>query len=122
MLILVSGTGFTLSVIYLLIKKKISEKNSLLWLIGSLVVFFFSIRPFTLDKIAAVVGVDYPPTLLFLFSILVVLLILLLHTVQISSLTAQIRELAQIIALNNELKEREKASSNEEPIRDGEYI
>jgi hypothetical protein len=122
LLIFILGTGFTISVIFLLINKKISEKNSLLWLLGSLAVFFFSMAPLTLDKIAMAVGVNYPPALLFLFSILIALLISLIHSIQISSLNAQIRELAQIIAINNALNEKEKTSVKEGPLRNGESV
>lgn len=101
LIIIFLGTFFTVAVIRLLVKKRISERNSLFWLIGAAAVYFLSINPETLDRIAARVGVDYPPTLLFLFSILILLLINLYHSVQISVLSAQVRELTQHIAISN---------------------
>jgi hypothetical protein len=98
-IILLLGVAFTITVFYLLMKKKITERNSFLWLLGSLFVLFFSINPLTIDKIAHYVGVEYPPTLLFLFAILLLLFINLYHSIQISILTSQVRELAQIAAL-----------------------
>jgi len=114
--ILALGTGFAISVVHLLIKNKISERNSLIWLLGSVVVFIFSIDPLLLDKIAKSVGVDYPPTLLFLIAILILLFITLYHSVQISTLNAQVRELTQQFAIQNSFRERKYDSyENEEP-------
>ena len=75
-LILCIGLIFNLTVVYLLVKRKINEKMSLLWLLKSIIVLFFSLFPLTLDKIAKLLGVDYPPTLLFTFAIIVLLFIL----------------------------------------------
>jgi hypothetical protein len=100
-IILLLGTIFMLTVIYLLIKKKITEKNSMLWLGGSVIAFIISIKPSTIDKLADLIGVDYPPTLLFLFSILIILFINLYHSVQISSLSAQVKELTQHVAVTD---------------------
>lgn len=99
--IFLSGTIFTLKVIHLLINKKISEKSSLLWLTGSIVVFAFSINPMWLDKIAETFGISYPPSLLFLFSTLGLLFITLYHSVLITELSNQVRELTQNITVEN---------------------
>lgn len=97
--VLFCGAMFTFTVIRLLIKKKINEKVSLLWLIGSIIVFIISVVPSLLDKISYLIGVDYPPSLLFMAGILIILFICLMHSVQISILNNQIKELTQQIII-----------------------
>lgn len=107
--ILFCGIMFTFTVIRLLIKKKISEKMSLLWLIGSMIVFIISVVPSLLDKISQFIGVDYPPSLLFMAGILIILFICLMHSVQISILNNQIKELTQQIIIQ-ECKNKDNKS------------
>ena len=99
------GVVFVLSVVRLLVIRKINERNSILWLGGSLVILVLSASPDLLDTIAGKAGVDYPPTLLFLLSILVILFILLYQSIQISILQEKCKELAQHLAIvNNSMK------------------
>jgi hypothetical protein len=95
------GVVFVVTVIYLLVRRKISERNSFLWLTGALIILMLSTMPDILIILAQVTGVDYPPTLLFLLSILVVLFILLHQSIQISILQEKCRELAQQLAIAN---------------------
>lgn len=114
--ILAMGTGFTISVVYLLVKNKISERNSLIWLLGSIVVFIFSVAPLLLDKIALLIGVNYPPTLLFFIAILILLFLTLYHSVQIFTLNVQLRELTQQFSIQNAFeKNKNNEYENKEP-------
>ncbi|NTW05187.1 MAG: DUF2304 domain-containing protein [Peptococcaceae bacterium] len=97
--ILFVGIIFVLAVLRLLVKGKINERNSLLWLLGSLVILVLSSMPDALDVVARAVGVHYPPTLLFLLSILVILFILLYQSIQISILQGKCNELAQQLSI-----------------------
>lgn len=99
--IILLGIIFVVTVIYLLVKKRINERNSFFWLGGSLVILILSIMPDILEIIARITGVDYPPTLLFLLSILVILFILLHQSIQISILQDRCRELSQHMAIVN---------------------
>ena len=110
--ILLCGVAFTGTVFRLLMKRKISERNSILWLCGSLVILILSAAPEILEVLARAVRVDYPPTLLFLFSSLVLLLIVLSQSMQISVLSEQLKELTQHVAINN-FKEKAK---NADPV------
>ena len=109
--ILLLGVVFVLTVISLLVKRKINERNSFLWLAGSLVILVLAAMPDVLDIAARAAGVDYPPTLLFLLSTLVILFILLYQSIQISALQERCRELAQNLAI---------VSFNSSPGRDHE--
>lgn len=103
LIILFCGLAFVATIIYLLIKRKINERNSLLWLVGALVILVLSALPETVDIVASLAGVEYPPTLLFLFSIMVILFITLFHSIQISALQERIRELTQCLAVYKEV-------------------
>lgn len=100
-LILTLAITTSLIIIRLLIKKKISERISLLWIIGYLLIIVVSIDPVLLDELSKFAGIDYPPSLLFLISTLVLLTICLLHSIQISTLNAQIRELTQYVVIKD---------------------
>ena len=100
-LVLFSGIIFTVTVLSLLVRKKINEKNSLVWLIGSAFILILCLSPALLDHIALWIGVSYPPSLLFLVAVMVLLLLVLYHSMQISALHDKIKELSQYIALRD---------------------
>ena len=91
-------SGFAIS---LLVRKKINERNTLVWLVSCVIIVILSINPELLDAIAVKVGVNYPPSLLFLFSVLVLLLLALYQSIQISALQEKMKELSQYIALQH---------------------
>jgi hypothetical protein len=85
----------------LLINRKFSERESIIWLIGAIGGLIVSIFPKILDTLAIVVGVDYPPSILFLGCTITLFLICLYCSIQIANLNAQVRELTQSIAIRN---------------------
>ncbi|MCR4440812.1 MAG: DUF2304 domain-containing protein [Peptococcaceae bacterium] len=97
--ILFTGLSAVCAVFYLLVKRKINERNSLFWLCGALAILVFSTMPDTLEIMADLAGVKYPPTLLFLLSILVILFITLHQSIQISVLQERVKELTQRLAI-----------------------
>ncbi|VAV82758.1 hypothetical protein MNBD_DELTA01-1755 [hydrothermal vent metagenome] len=87
----------------------LKEKYSVLWLILIAVVGLFAVWRDLLDRVAMLVGVKYPPSLLFLMAFVFVLLILLHFSVVISVLTERNKKLAQEVAIiKDELLEIEK--------------
>jgi len=98
-IILFIGLSAVVAVFYLLVRRKINERNSLFWLCGALAILVFSTMPDTLDIMAVLAGVKYPPTLLFLLSILVIMFILLYQSIQISALQEKVKELTQRLAI-----------------------
>lgn len=101
-IILVVGLSLCLFVLRLLVRKRISEKNSLVWVFGMLAIFILSVNPGMLDTIAEWAGVDYPPSLLFLVSFVVLLIVVLYQSIQISQLYDKIKEISQYVALLHE--------------------
>lgn len=100
LMIILCGFVFVGTVFHLLVKRRINERNSLFWLMGALIILTFSVLPEILEVLANLAGVNYPPTLLFLFSILVILFIILHQSIQISILQERIKELTQQFVIN----------------------
>ena len=98
--VLVLGVLFTLLSIYLLVKKKVSERITLLWFLGSILILALASAPQMLNWAAHAVGVDYPPALLFLVSTLVLFALVLYQSIQISILSEKVKEQGQVLALN----------------------
>jgi hypothetical protein len=73
-----------------------------------------SIRPKWLDVVADWAGVDYPPSLLFLCSFIVLLIVSLYQSMQISQLHAKMKELSQAVALRQPYSDNESYSPNKQ--------
>lgn len=92
------------------VKKKIfSERESVYWMLGAIFVLILSIFPKLLDSMSVFLGIYYPPSLLFLVSILFLIIIVFRQSIQISSLNEKVKELAQREAIL-EQRIREKNS------------
>ncbi|HZG58494.1 DUF2304 domain-containing protein [Paenibacillus sp.] len=100
-LLAAAGLVYTYFAMFMLIKKKLNELNTLVWLSSCFVIVVFSIFPELFDRLALAVGVAYPPSLLFLLSVLVLLLLTLHQSMQISKLQEKIRDLTQFLALQH---------------------
>lgn len=100
--ILCIGLSLCIWVVTLLARKKINERNTIVWIGGVILVLILSINPEWLDVVASWAGVSYPPSLLFLCSFIVLLIITLYQSIQISHLYARIKNISQSIALQNE--------------------
>lgn len=97
-------------VIKLVMEKRMSESQSVLWLLTGVVAIILGIFPNLLGQIASFLGIWYAPSVLLLFVCVGLLLITFFHATVISKNTDEIRELAIQIALlkeeNRELKEK----------------
>lgn len=103
---------FMIGIIELIRRKQIKEAYALLWLIFGTVFVIFSIWKKGLDFLAALVGIYYPPALLFLILILAIILVLIQFSVVISKNNDRIRKLTQEIAL---LKNQLEANQGQDP-------
>ena len=95
----VASVGTLLFVVELVRRRKLREEYSLLWLgtaIGLLVLA--TSRPL-LDRLAAMIGIFYPPSALFLAAIVFMLLIQLHYSTVLTRLTQENKEIAQQMAL-----------------------
>ncbi len=87
------------------------ERYALLWLFSALVLLGLSIWRGALDRVAALVGIAYPPNALFLIAFGFVLVLLLHFSLAVSRLTDQTKVLAQRLALLEERQRRPRGQA-----------
>lgn len=86
----------------------LETKYSLLWIAVCLFMGFFSINERFINKLGEFLGVFYPPSLLFLFGLLFVILLVFDLTRRISKLSKSLTNLTQEYAiLKKKLEEKE---------------
>ncbi len=110
---IVGSLVFMIGVIELIRRKQIKEAYALLWLIFGGVFIIFSLWKKGLDFIAALVGVYYPPALLFLILTIAIVLVLIQFSVVISRNNDRIKNLTQEVALlKQKLEEHNDRTEN----------
>lgn len=96
-------------VLFLIRTKRLRLQYSLLWLLTIVIMMLFSFFPFLLNKISFLVGIYYPPSLLFLVAFLFLLIIVLHYSIVISTLSRNNKSLIQKLSIvNYKLEELEK--------------
>ncbi|MBR0383376.1 MAG: DUF2304 domain-containing protein [Eubacteriaceae bacterium] len=80
-------------------KNQISQDESILWMIGAIVILIFGIWPELIIILADTVGIDYAPSLLFLLGLLFLFMFSLRSSQNISRLRERNKELIQNSAL-----------------------
>ena len=102
---------FMLGVLELIRRQKIKEAYAILWLIFGGVFILLSFWKKGLDYFAGIVGIYYPPALLFLILIVAVIIVLVNYSIVISSQNDKIRNLTQELALmKKEMEKLEKST------------
>lgn len=98
-------------------KRKLTIDLSIFWTIGAIAIFIIGCFPNIIIWAANLVGIAYPPSLLFLLSIVFLLLLELNNCLTISELKEKNKELIQYLAIVEErvrkLEENEKEQQNE---------
>lgn len=99
-------------------KKHLSENQAILWIGGVAGLLLLSIFPKILPWAAELLGIWWPPASLIFFFLIVMILIILRHTITISAMETEIKELAMQVALlkdeNRELEDRLNSKAEEE--------
>ena len=80
-------------------KKEFSIKESFWWFFGALAMLILSIFPYSIDKIAVMLNIEYPPSLLFVICIVFLLFQNFRSSKKISDLQMKVVELAQELAI-----------------------
>ena len=81
------------------IKRKIREKESVIWIILAILLIVISLLPRFLDNVASVLGISYPPSLLFALGFVFVFLICFRLSQEISLSRHREKKLAQRISI-----------------------
>lgn len=98
-LAVVGSIGLLIVVVELIRRGRLKERYSLLWLLAGGLLLFLAVSRGILDSIASLLGIFYPPSLLFLLAFFFLLLITLHYSVALSGLAEKNKHLAQEVAL-----------------------
>lgn len=105
-------------ILLIYIARKLTEKQSLFWIIGGIIMIIFGLFPKLVKFVSDVFSVEYPPSIIFAISIILVFFGIFNCYITNAELTARVQELAMQISLlndeNRQLKEMiEKSKKNE---------
>lgn len=94
-----ASIGALALVLELVRRRRLREEYSLLWLATAFIMLIISAWRDLLHGLSALVGIAYPPNLLFLLAALFILMLLLYFSTIITRLTQENKEIAQEVAL-----------------------
>lgn len=80
-------------------KKRFSVKESFWWFAASVIILFLAIFPYSINWLAMLFGVDYPPSLFFVFCIIFLTFINFRNSKKIAEQQEKITELAQHVSI-----------------------
>ena len=113
----VVGSVTLLLLVFELIRRgRLKERYALLWLFSGVTLLLLSLYRGLLEFLARLVGIYYPPSLLFLIAFIFLLLITLHFSSVISGLAEKNKKLAQEVGLLRQAMDELKGSEKEEVI------
>lgn len=93
------GVMFALTILWLIRKDHLHVKHSLWWMVVAWVAVILAFYPALIDHLAAVVGIAYGPSVVFLLAILVLAIKNLLSDIENTKLTVKVHRLGQELAI-----------------------
>ncbi len=97
--IVLVGIGLALGIVYLVRRDHIYIRQALFWLAVAAVSFAMAIFPPLIDAVGGFFGIAYPPTLVLLAAIVVLVLKALLTDIALTKASRDLRRLNQRIAM-----------------------
>lgn len=102
----VMGVGLILFLFELIRRRRLREEHSWLWMLSAGVILLFALCPPVLRGVTGLVGAS-PASTLFFLGFFFLMLICIHYAVKISTLTVQLKNLMQELAILRERLERE---------------
>lgn len=96
---ILTGVAFIVFVYKKVRKNKLSEKESIFWMLGAAGIFILGIQPKIIMILASYLDIEYAPSLLFMLGIVFCLILIFRLTISTSILNQQTKELAQVVAI-----------------------
>ena len=97
--VLLMGIGLAIGILLLVRRDHLYIRQGIFWIAIALCSLVFGLWPFLIDTMGSVLGIAYPPTLLFLVAIIVLVLKALLGDIALTKLQRDLRRLNQRIAM-----------------------
>ena len=96
-------------------KHMMSQDESILWMVGASIILILAIFPDIIIYLSKIVGISYPPSLLFFLTSVFLLILLFRNSQQLSVLSEKNKELVQNLGLlDNRVRKLEKSRMSEE--------
>lgn len=98
-----------LVILYILIsirRDKLSPANSFIWIIFCIILLVLSIWPASLDWLAQLVGVSYPPALFLSIAIVALFIMIFIQSKKIENLQKKIIDLGQELSILKDKKSK----------------
>ena len=96
---LLTAVGITIFIVELLRRRILREKYAVLWLLVCAGLLLFSIFPGLLTRLANLLGFEVPANLLFVISVVLLLVVSVQLSYEVSRVEARTRRLAEELAL-----------------------
>ena len=97
--VLVIGVGLAYGILYLVRRDHLYIRQGIFWIVIALLSLALAVWPNFIDTLGVSLGIKYPPTLLFLVAIVVLVLKALLTDMALTKVRRDLRRLNQRIAL-----------------------
>jgi len=97
--VLLMGIGLAIGILYLVRRDHLYIRQGVFWIAIAFFSLAFALWPFLIDKVGSVLGIAYPPTLLFLVACVVLVVKALLADITSTRLKRDIRRLNQRLAM-----------------------
>jgi hypothetical protein len=97
--VLVIGFGLAYGILYLVRRDHLYIRQGVFWIVIALLSLALAVWPYLIDTLGGALGIAYPPTLLFLVAIVVLVVKALLADIALTKIRRDLRRLNQRIAL-----------------------
>ena len=97
--VLVIGIGLAAGILYLVRRDHIYIRQGMFWILVAVITLAFAFWPTLIDVVGGALGIAYPPTLLLLAAIIVVVLKALYADIALTKVNRDLRRLNQRMAL-----------------------
>lgn len=99
-----------LIILYMIIsirKNKLSVSNSFIWIVFCIALIILSIFPKSLDWLARLVGIEYPPALFLTIAVVILFIMNFIYSKKIELLNKKVIDLAQELSIVIEKQNKE---------------
>ncbi|MCB1582268.1 MAG: DUF2304 domain-containing protein [Xanthomonadales bacterium] len=111
--ILIIGAVLSISILYLVRKGKMHGPYATWWFLVAACAMILSIFPQIIDWAAAKVGITYPPTLLLVLAVSMILVRMLTMDLALTQKERKIRRLTQKLAMMEEVMDQENTDQDQ---------
>ena len=103
-----AGIGFVIGVtiLYLIRKNHLHSGYALWWFLSAASIMVLGSFPRLVDKVGHFLGVSYPPILLIIFAVCIIMIKILTMDIERTKQEQKLRRLVQRLALLEEIKEK----------------